>query len=443
MNVGDGPRFTAAQLSQLRHQLGNSINHILGFSEVLAEETEEAGQHQLVADLQNISETAYRLIAIISERLVPEKFSGAQAEGNLLLFETVQLVENIRSRIGVLEKNASEGGLTDVLADLVNIGRSASQLQRDLEDGLSGGPYPFELPERQEPAENSPSKASQEPARKLADNVSAESEPDEAARILVVDDDETNLALMARLLRSQQHEVITVRSGNDALRTLAGSEFDLVLLDVMMPEMDGYQVLEELNSRKLKDNLPVIVLSAISDQESAVRCIKLGAEDYLTKPVDMVLLRTKVISSLERKRLRDREISHRRQVENINQELERRVETRVAELTESNVKLQKVETQLQNQIREMELVDQVSRIITSTLDIGQVYQEFTQELQRLVPFDRVAINLVDLAQGFFSQNYVVGEAPPVISQGTWRPLADTQTGETVACGHTLVRADLR
>ena len=126
-------------------------------------------------------------------------------------------------------------------------------------------------------------------------------------RLLVVDDVEMNRDLLARRLRQQGHAVETAENGREALERLRREEFDLVLLDVMMPEMDGYQVLEELRADERLRGLPVIMVSALNEIESVVRCIEAGAEDYLPKPFNPVILRARVEATLEKKRLRDQE----------------------------------------------------------------------------------------------------------------------------------------
>jgi len=125
------------------------------------------------------------------------------------------------------------------------------------------------------------------------------------ARLLVVDDNKVNRLLMARGLQQQGHNTATAENGRVALEMLRQEEFDMVLLDMEMPEMDGFQVLEQLvKDTKLRD-LPVIVTSSLEGIENVVRCIELGAEDFLTKPVNPVLLKARIGASLEKKRLRD------------------------------------------------------------------------------------------------------------------------------------------
>ena len=125
------------------------------------------------------------------------------------------------------------------------------------------------------------------------------------ARLLVVDDNKVNRLLLSRGLEQQGHTVSTAENGRIGLEILRKEDFDLVLLDMEMPEMDGFQVLGELvKDTRLRD-LPVIVTSSLEGVENVVRCIELGAEDFLTKPVNPVLLKARVGASLEKKRLRD------------------------------------------------------------------------------------------------------------------------------------------
>ena len=127
------------------------------------------------------------------------------------------------------------------------------------------------------------------------------------ARLLVADDNKVNRLLLARSLELQGHRVALAENGRVALEMLAGEAFDLLLLDIAMPEMDGFQVLERLKADlKLRD-VPVIVTSAVEGLDSVVRCIELGAEDYLAKPVNAVLLKARIGASLEKKRLRDQQ----------------------------------------------------------------------------------------------------------------------------------------
>jgi len=127
------------------------------------------------------------------------------------------------------------------------------------------------------------------------------------ARLLVVDDNKVNRLLLGRSLELQGHSVASAENGRVALEMLRRDGFDLVLLDMEMPEMDGFQVLEQLVKDLHLRDLPVIVTSSLEGITNVVRCIELGAEDYLTKPVNPVLLQARIGASLEKKRLRDQQ----------------------------------------------------------------------------------------------------------------------------------------
>jgi len=156
--------------------------------------------------------------------------------------------------------------------------------------------------------------------------------PSEAA-LLVVDDNENNRYMLTRrLMREGYQNLATANDGRQALEMLRARSFDLVLLDITMPEMNGYQVLEQMKADVQLRDLPVIMISAIEDTESVVRCIELGADDYLPKPFDPTLLRARVRAILEKKALRDEVRTHAGQLEEWNRNLESRVQEQVAQL---------------------------------------------------------------------------------------------------------------
>jgi adenylate cyclase len=143
-------------------------------------------------------------------------------------------------------------------------------------------------------------------------------------RLLVVDDNKVNRLLLGRGLEQQGHQVAFAENGRQALNMLHQGEYDLILLDIQMPEMDGYQVLEKIaNDLDLRD-IPVIVTSSLEELDSVVRCIEMGAEDYLFKPVNPVMLKARISAGLEKKRLRDqqRELIKRFATAEVAQDLE-------------------------------------------------------------------------------------------------------------------------
>ncbi|MBS3651695.1 response regulator [Pseudaminobacter sp. 19-2017] len=132
----------------------------------------------------------------------------------------------------------------------------------------------------------------------------------EAGRILVVDDNATNRDLLRRRLMHEGHEVFKASSGREAMSILNQDRFDLILLDLLMPDMNGIEVLEQLKLDERWHSIPVIMISGLSETDAVIRCIEAGADDYLPKPFDHVLLRARINTCLERKRWHDREQSY-------------------------------------------------------------------------------------------------------------------------------------
>ena len=148
-----------------------------------------------------------------------------------------------------------------------------------------------------------------------------------SGRILIVDDNGENRALLERQLTRQGHDVTAVADGREALDSLAKQLCDLVLLDVMMPVMDGLAALREMKNSPEIRHIPVIMISALDEIESVVRCIEAGAEDYLPKPFNPTILRARIGACLEKKALRDIEQQHLRTIE----ETQRRLDSELAE----------------------------------------------------------------------------------------------------------------
>ena len=150
-------------------------------------------------------------------------------------------------------------------------------------------------------------RAREDPHRPRLDTraVSASAAPPGA--ILIVDDNRVNQLLLSRGLEQQGHTVAFAGHGREALDLMRRQHFDLMLLDVLMPELDGYQVLAELKLDPHLRDIPVIMTSSLDELDSVVKCVEMGAEDYLTKPINPVLLNARITASLEKKRLRDQQ----------------------------------------------------------------------------------------------------------------------------------------
>lgn len=141
----------------------------------------------------------------------------------------------------------------------------------------------------------------------------------ERPRILIVDDEPFNVDYLEQELEDLDCETVSAQDGREALEQVAVETPDVILLDIMMPEMDGFQVLSHLKANETLRDIPVIVISALDDIDSVVKGIKMGAEDYLPKPFEPVLLQARIGACLEKKRLRDREVLY---LQRINQELD-------------------------------------------------------------------------------------------------------------------------
>jgi adenylate cyclase len=150
--------------------------------------------------------------------------------------------------------------------------------------------------------------------------------------LLVVDDDPVVRSMLSRSLEQGGHQVVTAKDGREGLDMARAEAFDVILLDVLMPELDGYEVLEQLKKDPALRHIPVVMITGLDDIESAVRCIELGADDYLPKPIDPVVLGARINAGLTKKRLHDLEMQHVEEVDRLNRRLEARVEEQMAEL---------------------------------------------------------------------------------------------------------------
>jgi class 3 adenylate cyclase len=185
---------------------------------------------------------------------------------------------------------------------------------------------------------------------------------DAEAALLVVDDiDDNRFALTRRLAREGYTNLTTANDGVAALQLLNAKPFDLVLLDIMMPNMNGYEVLQQMKSSSELQHIPVIMISAIDEFDSVVRCIELGAEDYLPKPFNPTLLRARVGASLQRKRLHDQVRQQASELAAWNRTLEERVEQQLAEIE----RVSRLKRFLSPQVTELILSSGAEKVLAS------------------------------------------------------------------------------
>jgi adenylate cyclase len=296
--------------AQLRHELRTPLNHVIGYTEMLLEELETGDRLGLTPALAALRTDARQLLTRLNEVLArgpagpPDLAAARDTLGPPL--------ERVRAAGEALRRRAADAGAAELLSDLDRIRSATGRL-----DVLLG------------PASAPPPRPGSE-----AEAGSEAGHPPAASRgvILVVDDNEDNRDMLARRLRRQGYEVRTAAGGHAALAALAAVPVDLVLLDVMMPDLDGYAVLERLKADPALRDIPVLMISALDELDSVVRCIQLGADDYLGKPFEPVLLQARIGACLEKKRLHDQEARHRRELAALNETLERRVAEQVAQL---------------------------------------------------------------------------------------------------------------
>ncbi|MGC9375453.1 MAG: hybrid sensor histidine kinase/response regulator [Bacteroidales bacterium] len=160
-------------------------------------------------------------------------------------------------------------------------------------------------------------------------------------KILIVDDNPKNLQVLGNLLEKQQYNVEYALSGAEALEWVNSEQFDLILLDIMMPGMDGYEVCETIRKDEQYQDIPIIFLTAKTDKESIVKGFNLNAQDYVSKPFDTAELLARINTHLELKDSRDK-------LKNVNQWLEQKVDEKTKALQETNKKLEEALTELQN-----------------------------------------------------------------------------------------------
>lgn len=153
------------------------------------------------------------------------------------------------------------------------------------------------------------------------------------ASILIVDDSAVNRAILHNLVITLGHNPVMAEDGVAALDCIKKEKVDIVLLDIVMPKMNGIEVLKFIKNDKELRHIPVIMITAIDDTSSIVECTENGADDYLNKPFNATLLRARIRASLDKKRLHDVEDSYRKHIENYNKQLEIRVNEQVREIT--------------------------------------------------------------------------------------------------------------
>jgi len=309
-----------AVLSNLRHELGTHLNAIIGYSEMLLEDAEDSGKKIYISELRKIRAAGKQILELVEEIFQPVRIEAAGKNGDLEAFGAVlshklrNLLNTIIMSGEVLLECGEKHGQENFIADLNKINAASRrfielidkilehskiqpcEMDADIDNlalalpSIKSSIFQHVVNTSCLPAENSAS-------IKLIEH----------GFILVVDDNETNRDLLVHHLERQGHTVTTARNGRLALEMIHKGRFDLILLDLIMPEMNGYQVLTHLKNDLNWKDIPVIMISALGKMDSVVPCIEMGAEDYLPKPFNPVLLKARINACLEKKRLHDME----------------------------------------------------------------------------------------------------------------------------------------
>jgi class 3 adenylate cyclase/CheY-like chemotaxis protein len=317
VTTGLGEPADRAVLAHLRHELRTPLNHIIGYAEMLLEDLDR-DPLGIAASLREIHGDAQTVLGLVNEFLAPGRVAAGGVDLRRLPDEVIAPLDRIREAGRALGERARSAGAGELAGDVGRIVDAAERLMRMVRDGVAP-PAPAESP--------APSAAARDPTVTVPGT-----EPGILGAILVVDDNPENRDMLARRLARQGHQVRTAPGGREALEALRAEPVDLLLLDVMMPGLDGYAVLQELKTDERLRDIPVLMISALDEMASVVRCIELGADDYLPKPFDPVLLQARIGACLEKKRLRDREVRHLAELAEWNRTLERRVQEQVAQV---------------------------------------------------------------------------------------------------------------
>lgn len=282
---------TPEAVAELRHELRTPLNLIIGYCEMLLEDATETGIRE---GLDRVLGAGRELLERINATVPPTRSEISEPE-------IAKLYESLREPQGRILTATTEL-LTPANGPLdQQFERDVRRIRSSAERLLTIG-----IPEVRS---SRTTLTSEHPTRETHAVLAAVQ-----AHLLVVDDVEDNRAVLERRLTRQGHTVVSASGGYAALDRLGKEKFDLVLLDVLMPDLDGLAVLERMKGDSTLRDIPVIMISALDDVASVVRCIERGAEDHLPKPFDPVLLRARISACLEKKRLRDIELEYLREV---------------------------------------------------------------------------------------------------------------------------------
>jgi serine phosphatase RsbU (regulator of sigma subunit) len=384
-------------LAHLRHELRTPINAIVGYSEMLLEDIEDIKtevDRESIFELEQIRDSGRQLLSLVntllnSTQLEDLEFNLEELIGNPTVQAKLQTPTKVA--INFCQQLLTTAKLTpDLLADIQKINQAAERLLMMTEDLMSISQVSTTHLESQSHLISQ--EILQNAIAKMAvvndfpdPNITTEAElielatPLEPSTILVVDDNQSNLDLLSWQIKAQKHQVVTANNGKDALEKIATGNYDLILLDILMPEINGYQVLQYLRNSQWR-HIPIIMISALDEIDSVVKCIEMGAEDYLPKPFNPTLLKARINACLEKKRLRDREFLFLSQLTQANQQITHLNERLKAENNRLSAELeitQRLQTMLLPKEKELSLINdlEIAGFMKSADEVGGDYYD--------------------------------------------------------------------
>ncbi len=306
-------------VSRLRQELGMSINAIIGYSELIIEEIEDVNRDfEYLDELEQIRECGVELLTSVntffdSARSLDSQLKLPTIVNNhklkIELEKPTQLViDNCQQLISLIEG--------DFIVELEKINSAANKLLQEIKVLIEATSSETNIsPEILDAATEVMTDSD------LLSMINFETSAETCNyTILIVDDSITNRQLLARQVEAQNYQVATAANGKQAIQMIQTGSYDLILLDIIMPEVNGYQVLEWIRGSPWQ-HIPTIMISALDQIDSVVKCIEMGAADYLAKPFNSILLKARLEACLEQKRLRDQESLYISQLAQANQKI--------------------------------------------------------------------------------------------------------------------------
>src|SRR5215469_5621991 len=295
-------------VSALRRIIRAPLHQIVSYAEIIAEDGGEEESRALSTRLSGIISACESVLQIAAR--FPEDSDPVESSIDRLRNQLREYGDKLMALSEELQKDAPAERFQALQSDIERLSAAVSVFEK-LVKAITPEEVLQLAPSTTGPVAGSASRQRTGEQRSWNETAPSSGSNSKAVRggvVLVVDDDEGNRDVLSRRLLRDGCEVMLAETGRQALRMARRYGFDLILLDIMMPEMDGIQVLAELKKDPALRCLPVIMISAVDEVESVVRCIELGADDYLPKPFNPIILRARVNALLERKRLRDEEI---------------------------------------------------------------------------------------------------------------------------------------